>query len=47
MEEEFESHINWSAVFRIIKKRLVIIVAIALVLAIVCALLTAFVLNNG
>lgn len=47
MEEEFESHINWSAVFRIIKKRLIIIVAIALVLAIVCALLTAFVLNNG
>lgn len=47
MEEEFLSHINWSAVFRIIKKRLIIIVAIALVLAIVCALLTAFVLNNG
>lgn len=47
MEEEFESRIAWSEVFKIIKKRLIIIVAVALVLAIVVGLLTAFVFNAG
>ena len=46
MEEE-ESGIKWSAVFAVIKKRLIFIIAIAVVAALVAGLLTGFVFNAG
>ena len=46
MEEE-ESGIKWGAVFAVIKKRLIFIIAIAVVAALVAGLLTGFVFNAG
>ena len=45
MEEE--SGIKWGAVFAVIKKRLIFIIAIAVVAALVAGLLTGFVFNAG
>ena len=47
MDEEQEKSINWSVVGKILKKRIVWIVAVAAVVAIVAGLLFAFVLNDG
>ena len=46
MEEE-ESGIKWGVVFAVIKKRLIFIIAIAVVAALVAGLLTGFVFNAG
>ena len=45
--EEDESGITWGAVFAVIKKRLIFIIAIAVVAALVAGLLTGFVFNAG
>ena len=47
MDEEQVKSINWSVVGKILKKRIVWIVAVAVVVAIVAGLLFAFVLNDG
>lgn len=47
MDEEQVKSINWSVVGKILKKRIVWIVAVAAVVAIVAGLLFAFVLNDG
>lgn len=47
MDEEQVKSINWSVVGKILKKRIVWIVAVAVVVAIVAGLLFAFVLNEG
>lgn len=47
MDEEQVKSINWSVVSKILKKRIVWIVAVAVVVAIVAGLLFAFVLNDG
>lgn len=47
MDEEQVKSINWSVVGKILKKRIVWIVAVAVVVAIVVGLLFAFVLNDG
>ena len=47
MDEEQVKSINWSVVGKILKKRIVWIVAVAAVAAIVAGLLFAFVLNDG
>lgn len=46
-EMEEESGIKWGAVFAVIKKRLIFIIAIAVVAALVAGLLTGFVFNAG
>lgn len=47
MDEEQVKSINWSVVGKILKKRIVWIVAVAVEVAIVAGLLFAFVLNDG
>ena len=46
MEEE-ESKIKWSAVFAVIKRRLIWIVAITVTVAVLAGVLTEFVYNKG